>query len=123
MCRHAVQEACDLILGLSVQSVGVSGVLAPHPLERLVRDLTTYLRQPAADAALVSVGERVLEAELPGVVAESHDVGVQIGADRDPTRNKDLLQRINELRPISPAIKVIMGRYFPGKGGGRLATT
>ena len=60
---------------------------------------------------------------IPGVVAESHDVGVQIGADRDPTRNKDLLQRINELRPIRPAIKVIMGRYFPGKGGGRLATT
>jgi hypothetical protein len=50
------------------------------------------------------------------VVAESHDVGVQIGADRDPTRNKDLLQRINELRPIRPAIKVIMGCYFPGKG-------
>jgi alkylation response protein AidB-like acyl-CoA dehydrogenase len=64
MCRHAVQEACDLVLSLSVQSVGVSGMLAPHPLERLVRDLTTYLRQPAPDAALVSVGERALEAEF-----------------------------------------------------------
>jgi alkylation response protein AidB-like acyl-CoA dehydrogenase len=64
MCRHAVQEACELILNLSVKSVGVSGMLAPHPLERLVRDLTTYLRQPAPDAALVSVGERALEAEF-----------------------------------------------------------
>ena len=63
MCRQAVQDACELVLKLSVQSVGVSGMLAPHPLERLVRDLMTYLRQPGPDASLASIGKRALEAE------------------------------------------------------------
>jgi alkylation response protein AidB-like acyl-CoA dehydrogenase len=63
MCRQAVQDACELVLKLSVQSVGVSGMLAPHPLERLVRDLMTYLRQPGPDASLTSIGKLALEAE------------------------------------------------------------
>jgi alkylation response protein AidB-like acyl-CoA dehydrogenase len=62
MARHAVETACGLILDLAAKSVGVQGMLAPHPLERLIRDLTTYLRQPVPDAALASVGEEALAA-------------------------------------------------------------
>ena len=29
-------------------------MIAPHPLERLIRDLRTYLRQPNPDAALAA---------------------------------------------------------------------
>lgn len=63
MARHAVENACGLVIELAGKSVGVQGMLAPHPLERLIRDLTTYLRQPAPDAALASVGEEALAAE------------------------------------------------------------
>ena len=62
MARHAVETACSLIIDLAGKSVGVQGMLAPHPLERLIRDLTTYLRQPAPDAALASVGQEALAA-------------------------------------------------------------
>lgn len=62
MARHAVETACGLIIDLAGKSVGVQGMLAPHPLERLIRDLTTYLRQPAPDAALASVGQEALAA-------------------------------------------------------------
>lgn len=63
MARHAVETACGLIIDLAVKSVGVQGMLAPHPLERLIRDLTTYLRQPGPDAALAAVGQEALAAE------------------------------------------------------------
>jgi hypothetical protein len=39
------------------------GLLRPHPVERLGRDLRLYLRQPAPDAALATAGAYVLETE------------------------------------------------------------
>ncbi len=63
MARHAVEAACGLIIDLAGKSVGVQGMMAPHPLERLMRDLTTYLRQPGPDTALASVGREALAAE------------------------------------------------------------
>ncbi len=63
MARHHVEEACGLTLDLAARSIGVQGMLAPHPAERLSRDLMTYLRQPAPDAALASVGRHALAAE------------------------------------------------------------
>lgn len=66
MARHAVEEACRLVLDLAGRSIGVKGMLAPHPMERLIRDLSTYLCQPAPDGALASVGQQALAAgELP----------------------------------------------------------
>jgi alkylation response protein AidB-like acyl-CoA dehydrogenase len=59
--RHAVEEAAATVIDLAVKAVGLPGLLAPHPLERLVRDLTTYLRQPNPDTALASVGQRILD--------------------------------------------------------------
>jgi alkylation response protein AidB-like acyl-CoA dehydrogenase len=60
MTRTAIERICLDVTELAVRSVGVAGLLRPHPLERRVRDLTTYLRQPAPDAALAAVGRHVL---------------------------------------------------------------
>jgi len=62
MARRSVEQAAELVLELGTRSVGMAGMLMPHPLERLVRDLSTYLRQPAPDAAFVSIGEHALAA-------------------------------------------------------------
>ena len=40
-------------------------LLRPHPFERIHRDLTLYLRQPAPDATLVDIGKFVLNAAQP----------------------------------------------------------
>jgi alkylation response protein AidB-like acyl-CoA dehydrogenase len=61
--RYAVEEACQLVMNLAAKSIGLCGMQAPHPLERLLRDLTTYLRQPGPDAALASVGRAALATE------------------------------------------------------------
>ncbi len=60
MARIAVESLGLSVLQLATRSVGLRGLIRPHPLERLVRDLTTYLRQPGPDAALAAVGRRAL---------------------------------------------------------------
>ncbi|MFC7670389.1 acyl-CoA dehydrogenase family protein [Hymenobacter humi] len=61
MTRTAVETICLSILQLAERSVGARGLLQPLPFERLHRDLTHYLRQPAPDGALADVGRFVLE--------------------------------------------------------------
>jgi alkylation response protein AidB-like acyl-CoA dehydrogenase len=62
MARTAIERACLDVIELAERSIGVRGMLAPHPIERLVRDLTIYLRQPAPDAALTDAGRFALAA-------------------------------------------------------------
>jgi alkylation response protein AidB-like acyl-CoA dehydrogenase len=52
MARLAVERAGLDVLELTHRSVGLSGFLRPSPIERISRDLATYLRQPAPDEAL-----------------------------------------------------------------------
>jgi alkylation response protein AidB-like acyl-CoA dehydrogenase len=59
--RGAVEAAAMLVLDLAEKSVGAAGMIAPHPLERLVRDLRTYLRQPNPDGAADILGKAVAE--------------------------------------------------------------
>jgi alkylation response protein AidB-like acyl-CoA dehydrogenase len=59
--RGAIERAALNVMELAERSVGVAGMVAPHPLERLMRDLRTYLRQPNPDGALASVGAAVTE--------------------------------------------------------------
>jgi hypothetical protein len=47
--------------------VGMRGLLHPHPIERIGRDLTLYLRQPAPDAALTGAGNYVLNDPRPAL--------------------------------------------------------
>lgn len=63
MVRLAIEDACLRVLDLVQRSAGARGLLRPGPIERIVRDLTFYLRQPAPDAALALVGQSVLETE------------------------------------------------------------
>ena len=62
LARLAVERAGLDVLERAQRSVGLQGFLRTHPLERLSRDLMTYLRQPAPDRALVTAAEHVLAA-------------------------------------------------------------
>lgn len=53
--RAAIERAALNVLELAERSVGAAGMIAPHPLERLVRDLRTYLRQPNPDKSLSEI--------------------------------------------------------------------
>ncbi len=72
MARAVVEESCLEILRLAERSVGARGLLRPHPMERIHRDLTLYLRQAGADSALVSAGRSVLESPLPADALWNH---------------------------------------------------
>jgi alkylation response protein AidB-like acyl-CoA dehydrogenase len=74
--RGAIERAALNVMELADRSVGVAGMMEAHPLERLSRDLRTYLRQPNPDGALATVGAAVAdgvwlpEENLAGVVHE-----------------------------------------------------
>jgi alkylation response protein AidB-like acyl-CoA dehydrogenase len=63
MTRTAIEQVCLDVMRLVEHSVGARGLLRPHPVERIVRDLTLYLRQPAPDAALADAGAFTLESD------------------------------------------------------------
>ena len=67
MTRTAIEQICLQVLGLVERSVGARGLLRPHPVERIGRDLTLYLRQPAPDAALRDAGRFALHSETPAL--------------------------------------------------------
>lgn len=62
LTRLAVEKAGLDVLHLAQRSVGLQGFLRAHPLERISRDLATYLRQPAPDRALTSAAEEIMRA-------------------------------------------------------------
>lgn len=61
MMRTAIEKICLDTLQLAERSVGARALLQPLPFERLHRDLTHYLRQPAPDGAVADAGRFVLE--------------------------------------------------------------
>jgi hypothetical protein len=63
--RTATEEICLRTLQLAERSVGARGLLQPEPFERLHRDLTHYLRQPAPDAILAEAGRFALDSDKP----------------------------------------------------------
>ncbi|PZO18593.1 MAG: acyl-CoA dehydrogenase [Leptolyngbya foveolarum] len=65
MVRTAIEQICMDMMQLSERCIGTQGLLPPHPMERIIRDLTLYLRQPAFDASLTGVGEYVLSQPEP----------------------------------------------------------
>ncbi len=54
--RTGIERLCTRVMQHVIRGVGAHGLLQPNQFERIVRDLTMYLRQPAPDAALVSIG-------------------------------------------------------------------
>lgn len=65
MVRTTIEQICIDIMQMCQRSVGTRGLLPPNGMERIIRDLTLYLRQPAFDAALSSVGQYVLNESNP----------------------------------------------------------
>lgn len=61
MVRTTIEQICMDTIQLCERTVGTRGLLPPNPMERIVRDLSLYLRQPAFDAALTNVGQYVLK--------------------------------------------------------------
>lgn len=53
LARCAVEKACFEVIPLVQRSLGLLCMVNTNPIERQIRDLATYLRQPAADQALV----------------------------------------------------------------------
>jgi alkylation response protein AidB-like acyl-CoA dehydrogenase len=65
MVRTAIEQICLDTIQWSERSIGTRGLLPPYPMERIIRDLTLYLRQPAFDAVLADVGRYSLRQSLP----------------------------------------------------------
>jgi alkylation response protein AidB-like acyl-CoA dehydrogenase len=61
-----VTERCALdVMELVQRGVGLSSFIRPHPIERISRDLATYLRQPVPDLAMSDGAKGFLNSRLP----------------------------------------------------------
>jgi alkylation response protein AidB-like acyl-CoA dehydrogenase len=60
MARMAVEPIALEVMALAQRSVGLSSLMATSPMERIARDLSTYLRQPAPDAVRDGVAAAAL---------------------------------------------------------------
>ena len=59
--RLAVERIATRTMQLVTAGVGAHGLLQPQRFERILRDLTMYLRQPAPDQTLAAVGRASLD--------------------------------------------------------------
>lgn len=57
MTRTVIEEIGLRVMQASNTCVGARGLMPPSPLERLNRDLTFYLRQPAPDATWLAIAD------------------------------------------------------------------
>ncbi len=57
MTRCAILDICNNVMHLTEKCVGLAGMMGDHPMQKLHRDLSTYLKQPGPDRALAGVGE------------------------------------------------------------------
>ena len=64
MMRTAIEVICTEVMNLCQKCVGARGLNKPYHFERIIRDLSTYLRQPAPDAILGDVGGFVMNSGL-----------------------------------------------------------
>lgn len=64
MMRTAIEQICQDVMLFCERSIGARGLNKPFYFERIIRDLTIYLRQPAPDASLADVGKFVLDSEI-----------------------------------------------------------
>ena len=61
LARSAIEAATIDAMKLVQRSLGLSAFLEPGPVERIMRDLGTYLRQPAPDEALTEAAAWFVE--------------------------------------------------------------
>ena len=60
LARIAVENACLDAARLVQRALGLGALARPNAVERLLRDLATYLRQPAPDMVLTEAAQHVL---------------------------------------------------------------
>jgi alkylation response protein AidB-like acyl-CoA dehydrogenase len=65
LARTATESAALDVICLIQRTLGLAAFLQANPVERLMRDLATYLRQPAADEALTEAAAWFTEHPLP----------------------------------------------------------
>ncbi len=65
LARLAVEQASLDIIQLVQRSLGLTSMTQSNPVEAMIRDLMTYLRQPAADEALSEAAITFAEATSP----------------------------------------------------------
>lgn len=66
--RVAIEQLAMSVLDEAEQAIGAAGMIAPHPFERKMRDLRTYLRQPNPDGAAAQFGSSIAEGSwAPGL--------------------------------------------------------
>ncbi|MCK0207951.1 acyl-CoA dehydrogenase family protein [Starkeya koreensis] len=65
LTRCAVERSGLEVMEAVQRSIGLAAFLRPSPVERLCRDLATYLRQPAPDRMLCEGAAHVLGQERP----------------------------------------------------------
>jgi alkylation response protein AidB-like acyl-CoA dehydrogenase len=63
LMRRTIERIGLEVMEHAVRSSGARALLRPNSLERLVRDLTMYLRQPVPDLVLTRAGNFVLKSE------------------------------------------------------------
>ena len=66
LARNAFEAAALRVIALAQKALGLNAFLRPNPVERIVRDLATYLRQPALDVSLMSAASFHLRAPARG---------------------------------------------------------
>lgn len=59
LARLAVERAALDVLELAQRYIGLQAFMRPNPIERITRDLATYLRQPAPDRPCLGGGGRL----------------------------------------------------------------
>jgi alkylation response protein AidB-like acyl-CoA dehydrogenase len=67
LARRAVERAALEIMQLAQRSLGLAAFADDNPVELLLRDLATYLRQPALDEAVMEAAAHFVAADLPPV--------------------------------------------------------
>jgi len=65
LARLAVEQAGLALMELVHRSIGLQAFMRPNPVERISRDLGTYLRQPGPDRALTNAAAWLLERDAP----------------------------------------------------------
>jgi alkylation response protein AidB-like acyl-CoA dehydrogenase len=65
LARIACEQAGLAVIGLVQRGLGLQGFLQTSPVERVMRDLATYLRQPAPDETLTEAAGWFTGRDLP----------------------------------------------------------
>lgn len=65
LARIAVESACVEAMQLVQRTLGLEGFREGSPVERITRDLATYLRQPAPDETLDEAAGWFMQRDLP----------------------------------------------------------